>query len=756
MAYPIGTLTATGNDVPVEWKKTTMTDLLETPPDTDFAYSWLVQVFPQNDMGTAFTAGMYVFSTAMSLLGLFMLSYHVVMGIVGTAYSGKVLGERWHQIYAPIRLVFGFGSLIPMTAVGLNGANLLMYEGAKLGNNLARHIALVTVKQIVEKGTPITYREAGGRDLIWQIVQAETCRAMFDARAKQDQVPFGITEQYRQLPPPGGVLVGKQTGLAGQISSITWSQSSQLERYVWDYGPECGKVSITMPPAPKVKDKDGKEEEVKTASGKTFAQVRYEAIRDGITALRTPVNGQQSIAQKYAEFFGTGPGGYFTSTEANIVNAKIYMKKGLLADSIDPAVQKLGAEYDEKILRAAKEDSSAYNSAEYKKLVEFVEAKGWLALSMYWRSLAQVADRTSKLVGERADYLPPDTSTWGTHLGINMKSGLDMLVAQRQAERYDVELTASDLAKPGNNNAQNDNEKSRISKWINDFTAKLMQPATEAVLGWATNANNPQTDPVGGLISMGHTFLNVAWIGIIALGVGGMLAGNWGSEKLGLHIAALLVAPFLVMLIKTFLLAGIAFAYVMPMIPFVFMFMAAVSWIVYVISCTVASSVWAFLFIRMDGQELVDVAQRQGMLILFNMILRPALLVLGFSAGMMVHPFVLNTLNSLWAVAFVGSSGANGPGLFGFVAGLVMHLYITWQLTVKIFGLVTQIPDEVASLYGASPSRHDEAGSATAMTAGAVAMGSQVGNNALGLAGDRHSQKKIADLWKNRKKKPVG
>ncbi len=68
---------------------------------------------------------------------------------VETAHSGRVMGERGNQIWAPIRLVFAIGLLVPVGGgpagcngggAGLNTGQLLVVTIAQWGSGLASNV----------------------------------------------------------------------------------------------------------------------------------------------------------------------------------------------------------------------------------------------------------------------------------------------------------------------------------------------------------------------------------------------------------------------------------------------------------------------------------------------------------------------------------------------------------------------------------------------------------------------------------------
>ncbi|KAA1053151.1 hypothetical protein [Azospirillum argentinense] len=87
----------------------------------DLWYQLLTFVFPGvgpiggtvTPLANGIASGFSVFIAVLMTLGAAMMSYHTIIGIVATAHEGKVLGQRWHQVWAPMRVMYGVGALAP-------------------------------------------------------------------------------------------------------------------------------------------------------------------------------------------------------------------------------------------------------------------------------------------------------------------------------------------------------------------------------------------------------------------------------------------------------------------------------------------------------------------------------------------------------------------------------------------------------------------------------------------------------------------
>ena len=96
----------------------------------DLSFQWMQRLFPGTVEFWFFSAAAPVSATGTTTdvlqavfqilnsilfaLGAGIISWHTVQGIVASAHTGKPLGDRWHTIWAPMRVVWGVGNLAPV------------------------------------------------------------------------------------------------------------------------------------------------------------------------------------------------------------------------------------------------------------------------------------------------------------------------------------------------------------------------------------------------------------------------------------------------------------------------------------------------------------------------------------------------------------------------------------------------------------------------------------------------------------------
>lgn len=129
-------------------------------PETDIAFLMLDYVFGLPNAGagggtnsffgsnalvatggpTPFHQGLHAlinfYNLAILLVGVLIFLYYIVVVVIETAQTGVPFGKRFAKLYAPFRLIFAVGLLVPLN-YGFNGAQYITLYAAKLGSSFA-------------------------------------------------------------------------------------------------------------------------------------------------------------------------------------------------------------------------------------------------------------------------------------------------------------------------------------------------------------------------------------------------------------------------------------------------------------------------------------------------------------------------------------------------------------------------------------------------------------------------------------------
>ncbi len=167
------------------------------------------------------------------------------------------------------------------------------------------------------------------------------------------------------------------------------------------------------------------------------------------------------------------------------------------------------------------------------------------------------------------------------------------------------------------------------------------------------------------------------------------------------------------------LTAGFILYYVLPFLPFVYFFFAVGNWVKGIFEALVGVPLWALAHIRIDGDGLPGSAALNGYYLIFEIFLRPILIVFGLIASVSIFAAMAIVFNSIFDLAVYNVGGVNlgstvcgttpDPSLMANVRGPVDQFFYTIMYAVVIyimglssFKLIDLIPNKILRWMGAS------------------------------------------------------
>lgn len=635
-------------------------DLMRTPDPDNLAWKLVENLLPV-DTATGFTVGLAHFAPPLILIASLFLGWHIIAGIVASAYTGKVLGERWHQIWAPLRVVAGFGFLLPVTASGLATVHLLERLMFQVGTNVADTVAIASASHVIKEGNFLTPISAGGRELAWQIVGSEVCTATYRNAVARTVEYSGETAPTQQPPVEGRLAIkpAKDSWVPGG------SAPAKIEGFVWDYGEACGSFRFSMPTI----DEFG-----------TFGEDRKAAIEALITEVR-----EIDVPKGIVRTFKVQPSWTHDDLEQVDWNAYIDRWKvaGMLVPDLVGKMNVAGDKFDAAVSAAAAKAGSEQNGEAHQKLMDGLEEHGWVLLSSYHRILSSINEVAAAYASERAAYIEPNPEAWGTYKN-EVTVAVELIKSQVRVESNRLAVDGDDLATVG--------EKGSLF-------AKVINSISKPVLDYFTNYDGWRQDPVGDLIAVGNR-LSVGGQTGFAVALAATTASNFWSSTAGKVVDFMMVPGWWAIGIAV--VAGSLLSYVLPLMPYIFTIFALGALAMDLIVFAIAGTLWAFMHIRMDGGEFADQAQSFGYHALFSLLLRQPITVLGLLAAQSISVVLLNIFLMTWNFAFQASQGDTAIGFLGILISVGMMLFIQWHILLRLYGLILELPTRVGAYFGST------------------------------------------------------
>ena len=111
-----------------------------------------------------------------------------------------------------------------------------------------------------------------------------------------------------------------------------------------------------------------------------------------------------------------------------------------------------------------------------------------------------------------------------------------------------------------------------------------------------------------------------------------------------------------------------------------------------------AAPVWAVWFLK-NGKGLTAETM-PGWLLLFDVLLRPVLMVFGLLGATVVSYYLLSVVTGTFTVAAINANSGNTTGPVVLTGLVVLFVWVAVDLTLRCFSLVHRLPEFVMRLVG--------------------------------------------------------
>jgi conjugal transfer/type IV secretion protein DotA/TraY len=359
--------------------------------------------------------------------------------------------------------------------------------------------------------------------------------------------------------------------------------------------------------------------------------------------------------------------------------------------AIVPVIQPFINGYNATLQTAATTFVSAQNSASTDRILTQLSQQGWPVAGAYAMTVSNFLTAVDDQASVSPDIRPPSAERknspgWAAS-DAKIDAALRHFDSDWKSQTTTATLHAEDLAASGDNSS--------------DFLTKALAPISKRLSQALLSASAPRADePLVSVVALGHDLLLTAEAGT-ATGLLLATAANTAPSKVfGGDGAWGWVAPWIKFVIDMCYGIGTFLAYYIPVIPTISTYWLLLNWTLLLAEAAVAMPVLAFLFCRLEGQELVDSVQKPGISILFNLYFKPTFGILGLILAQLISPLLINALALIFPASYAGSQGGHFVGIVGQLFGLALFSYLIVKSQIEIGQLVTLIPDRIPRWLG--------------------------------------------------------
>ncbi len=675
------------------------------------------------------------YSIGLLVIAALVIAYYIFAVVAETAQTGTPFGKRYNHVWAPIRLVVAIGLLIPIGS-GFNSAQWIGLYAAKFGSGFATN-GWIKFNETI-RGTYIPSKELIGtvnipslRDISAFMMIAHACKMGYETEFGKDGK---IIKAW--IPDPQNVKEPIELALSniaavnqvnGQDIIIVFGEYNPAEhpKKPSNIAPYCGQLVITNTQKARESQNTGGYDQVTTqrdASVKEITEGRYYALIRDMWLL---------IGGEYPDI---GP------------TAHNFMKKSLgkdLATDIPLKTETPKQTEKDKIIAEAekhiKEGISVSINKLAKKFQENQDYKkyGWGGAGIWYNTIADVNGQlVTALVGKPQikslpaimEYVCEENRQQNENVApkdcyeTRLSEGTPL---QNSAEREKHIATALNQIFSYWYEADDNNTGNAFIDTINLIFG------TQGLFDMCANAN---THPLAQLATTGKGLVDASirnFGGAAVFGIAGAIGGAFGPA-LGA------VSSFASSIASIGILIGFILFYIVPFMPFLYFLFAVGGWVKGLFEAMVGLPLWALAHIRIDGQGLPGDGALNGYFLIFEIFIRPILIVFGLLASILIFGAMVKVLNETFSLAVSNLSGFDntnvntcGSGGSGNTAGAtaptgsleylrgpvdeffftIVYAILVYMIGMASFKLIDMIPNQILRWMGAGVSTFgDQAG----------------------------------------------
>jgi conjugal transfer/type IV secretion protein DotA/TraY len=250
---------------------------------------------------------------------------------------------------------------------------------------------------------------------------------------------------------------------------------------------------------------------------------------------------------------------------------------------------------------------------------------------------------------------------------------------------------------------------------INPFMAVLQLAVSD--MAWQVARSNlfadttadSHDDPFKSVHSLGiacFAGVQVIWASMVtAMTIFSGLMSYCSCESPGGNIASTAVAivrPLISLVMLVFLLAGVVFAYWLPIFPAILFAFMVIGWVISVVEAMVSAPLICLGLTHPDDHDLLGKAE-QGTMLLISIFLRPALMVIGMAFALALSYAGIFLLNRMLAIALTGGASNNlNYGLVEFgAASTGLRMIVIFPGIMLVYAIM--VYNVITYCFGAAP-----------------------------------------------------
>lgn len=681
-----------------------------------------------------------VFNSGLLVVASLIVSYIAVMGVTNTANEGEAMGRNWSSLWTPVRVVAGGSVLLPTTS-GYSFIQLVVMMFALWGVGFANSLFDIGIQTGIVSGaaTNVSAQMGFGTGAkpnpnyplydLRQFSQEYLAVAWCKRTVNSTYSDGGSTPQIGSTSTPDQTIAE-----GGSKKALVYLMKDRnAATNVGGGVPLCGSVKFYSYAAPAAIAA-----ETTTAAASIFDPAKIQSNAAAMSAIRTAALTAKVVAVNkimadietwVSEWPATAIAPGWDNVQSNRFNQIVNEAQSAMMASL---TAQIAADSTLKTIM--------------QQYVNDITADGWAMAGGFYQRLSGMRQEVAQIYSENvAQATAPNLNSLpnGPHAQLAQTSYTTVyntiISKSLSGASYTPPTTPraadikSALVPSSMDDLSIDTLGSRGDSVMSGFVGWGMERVSAAMIGTDGDVDaiariKTTGDVLALMQSMGfaadklvHTSLSLLKASAAAVGSVSLLGVNVDATPLADTALNWVMYNFLQPLAEvTTWLGRLAFYFgvFLPSLPYTIFIIAVVGWVLAVLQSVIAAPLWAVMHMTPDRTFVGS--QTQGYLLLLSLFIRPALIILGLFAAMMVaNPIIGYIAKAFWAMYHANVTSAESLGWFieflQWKNWLIVYGFVLLPVMYMIFGLSQSLPDTVLRWIGAGISSMGETQAAEQM-----------------------------------------
>ncbi|VVC75099.1 hypothetical protein AQUSIP_03750 [Aquicella siphonis] len=672
------------------------------------------------------------FNSVILTVAVLMLVYITIIGVIGTAHEGEFMGKKMNNIWIPIRSVLGIALLVP-TGAGYCGIQIIMMWVIVQGIGAADTLwntALSYVSNVGSVYGQVKVPGVNASQTLGGLFQGLVCDAS-SRKADPANVgnyycvsnggcggsapAFNPSATTYSMGPNGAcgsiTYCNQATACAGDSNSLKClacqAQTTALAAII----PTLGDIAQQLVNADySYRDfyANSWNKQNNASWNWIYSYCASPTNQDGSSKAIIPktqccVKGNNPFASCQATSSNmpdvntpTGTGGAIQSPSAAAVQNVYWPYWPQLGPSLGLSENfvKVATNYYLDLANGAVSTyiaAQGNNSSDFSGLLSNASNKGWIYGGGFYYEIARMNSDNLKSSIPDLTWNAPDMSSSA------MKDYRNNFTAAKTLES----VAAGNYSQSASSSGQ-----SAAGEVANDVMGSVTEAFTATVTAGGTNPLILiQVFGVLMLIIAEIMFV-VVLVVLFAIGISGNIdvfaLGTGVIDPLGpmASLVAMFVIPGIYAAFAVLITLGGLLGIYTPLIPYVYFTFGAIGWMISTVETMVAGPLVALGVISPSGHHEILGKAEPALMLLFNVFLRPSLMIFGLISAMLLAVVVVTMINETFAyvvLAFVETGAVDPLSLI-----LILSAYVGLILAAlnKCFAVINVIPQQVMRWIG--------------------------------------------------------